>query len=49
MDFQKAKREQVWTKLLLAGPSGSGKTYTALRLAKGIANIPLYLFQLLRR
>lgn len=38
MAFQKAKREQVWTKLLLAGPSGSGKTYTALRLAKGIAN-----------
>ena len=36
--FQKAKREQIWTKVLLAGPSGSGKTYSALRLAKGIAN-----------
>jgi energy-coupling factor transporter ATP-binding protein EcfA2 len=34
--FQKAKREQIWLKVLLAGPSGSGKTYTALRLAKGI-------------
>ena len=37
MAFQKAKREQVWTKILLAGPSGSGKTYTALRLAMGLA------------
>lgn len=35
--FQKAKREQIWAKVLLAGPSGSGKTYTALRLATGIA------------
>lgn len=35
--FQKAKREQLWLKVLLAGPSGSGKTYTALRLASGIA------------
>lgn len=35
--FQKAKREQIWTKILLAGPSGSGKTYSALRLAKGLA------------
>ena len=36
--FQKAKREQIWTKTMLAGPSGAGKTYTALRLATGIAN-----------
>lgn len=35
--FQKAKREQIWTKIMLAGPSGSGKTYSALRLATGIA------------
>lgn len=35
--FQKAKREQIWIKALLAGPSGSGKTYSAQRLAKGIA------------
>lgn len=35
--FQKAKREQIWLKVLLAGPSGSGKTYSALRLASGIA------------
>ena len=34
--FQKAKREQIWVKALLAGPSGSGKTYSALRLATGI-------------
>lgn len=37
ISFQKAKREQLWLKVLLAGPSGSGKTYTALRLASGIA------------
>lgn len=35
--FQKAKREQIWIKALLAGPSGSGKTYSALMLAEGIA------------
>ena len=35
--FQKAKREQIWIKALLAGPSGSGKTYSALMLAQGIA------------
>lgn len=35
--FQKAKREQIWTKILLAGPSGAGKTYSALRLATGLA------------
>lgn len=35
--FKKAKREQVWLKVLLTGPSGSGKSYSALRVAKGIA------------
>ena len=35
--FQKAKREQVWIKVLLTGASGCGKSYSALRLAKGIA------------
>lgn len=34
--FKKAKREQVWLKVLITGPSGSGKSYSALRLAKGI-------------
>lgn len=34
--FQKAKREQVWLKVLLSGASGSGKSYSALRLAAGI-------------
>lgn len=37
ISFQKAKREQIWTKTLLTGPSGSGKTYSALRLATGLA------------
>lgn len=36
--FKKAKREQVWLKVLLTGPSGSGKSYSALRVAKGIAD-----------
>lgn len=35
--FQKAKREQIWLKLLLGGPSGSGKTYSSLKLATGLA------------
>ena len=35
--FQKAKREKVYLKVLLSGPSGCGKSYSALRLAKGIA------------
>lgn len=35
--FQKAKREQVWLKVLLSGASGCGKSYSALKLAKGIA------------
>jgi len=37
MAFQKAVREKLWAKVLLAGPSGSGKTYSALRLAKGLS------------
>lgn len=37
MGFQKAKREQVWLKVLLSGASGSGKSYSALRMATGIA------------
>ena len=37
LTFQKAKREKLWVKILLSGVSGSGKTYSALRLAKGIA------------
>lgn len=36
--FKKAKREQVWLKVLLTGPSGSGKSYSALRLGTGIVN-----------
>ena len=35
--FQKAKREQVWLKVLLSGASGCGKSYSALKLATGIA------------
>lgn len=37
MAFQKAKREKIFVKVLLAGPSGSGKTYSALRMATGLA------------
>lgn len=37
MAFQKAKREQIWAKVLLNSPSGGGKTYSALRLATGMA------------
>ena len=37
MGFQKAKREQVWLKVLLSGASGSGKSYSALKIATGIA------------
>lgn len=36
--FQKAKKEKISLKILLAGASGSGKSYSALRLANGIAN-----------
>ena len=32
MGFQKAKREQVWLKVLLSGASGSGKSYSALKI-----------------
>jgi len=35
--FKKAKREQIWVKVLGAGASGSGKTYSMLRLATGFA------------
>lgn len=38
MGFKKAKREQVWLKVLLSGASGSGKSYSALKMATGIAN-----------
>lgn len=38
MAFEKAKREQVWLKVLLSGASGSGKSYSALKLATGIFN-----------
>lgn len=37
MGFQKAKREQIWVKILLNSPSGGGKTYSALRVATGMA------------
>lgn len=37
LKFKKAKKEQLWLKILLAGASGSGKSYSALRLATGIA------------
>lgn len=37
MGFQKAKKEQIWVKLLLNSPSGGGKTYGALRVATGLA------------
>lgn len=33
-----ARRENVWLLIGLAGASGSGKTYSAMRLAKGLAN-----------
>lgn len=36
MAFVRAKKEKVWTKVLLGGSSGSGKTYSALRLATGL-------------
>lgn len=36
MAFVKAKKEKIWTKVLLGGSSGSGKTYSALRLATGL-------------
>lgn len=36
--FQKAKKEKIFLKILLAGASGSGKSFSALRLATGIVN-----------
>ena len=36
--FQKAKKEKIFLKVLLAGASGSGKSFSALRLATGIVN-----------
>lgn len=36
--FQKAKKEKIYLKVLLAGASGSGKSYSALKLATGIVN-----------
>lgn len=38
VSFKKAERKKVWLKVLLTGPSGSGKSYSALRIAKGIAD-----------
>lgn len=38
MAFKKAERKQVKLKLALCGVSGGGKTYSALLLAKGLAN-----------
>lgn len=37
MAFKKAKREQIWVKVLMTGPSGSGKSMSALRMASGLA------------
>lgn len=34
----KAVREHIYTKIALMAPSGGGKTYSALRLAKGMAD-----------
>lgn len=38
MGFQKAKRENIWAKVLTIAPSGGGKSYGALRVAKGLAD-----------
>lgn len=35
--FIKAKRQMVWTKMLLTGASGSGKSMGAIRVATGLA------------
>jgi hypothetical protein len=37
MAFEDAKRAQLWLRCAMFGPSGSGKTYSALRIAKGMA------------
>ena len=36
--IKKAKREAIYTKVLLGGCSGSGKTFSALRMAKGMSD-----------
>jgi hypothetical protein len=38
MTFVRAERKQSKARIALCGPSGSGKSYSALLLAKGIAN-----------
>lgn len=38
LSFVKAVREKIFLKILLSSPSGGGKSYSALRLAKGIAD-----------
>lgn len=38
LNIQKAKREQVYAKILIGGASGSGKSYSALTLAKGMSD-----------
>ncbi len=38
MGFNKAKRENIWAKILEIAPSGGGKSYGALRVAKGLAD-----------
>ena len=38
MAFSKAERSQLYLRCALFGPSGSGKSFTALRMAKGIAD-----------
>lgn len=35
--FQKAKRENIWAKILQIAPSGGGKSFGSLRLATGLA------------
>lgn len=37
MTFEKAEKSQVRLRVALIGPSGSGKSFSALRLAKGMA------------
>jgi len=39
MAFKKAERKKSKLRLALAGPSGSGKTLSALRIAKGMAEV----------
>jgi hypothetical protein len=37
LTFRPAVRGRFWPLLMISGPSGTGKTYSALRLAKGMA------------